>query len=101
MAPYEGPLCSCELPEVLVPNEYIVFLERGYSLDVHKQAVGSGVDLDAAMIRVFDPTDPTVHIHYGANRDDGLLPAVRADSNVDMVECSVKIYKASKSAVES
>jgi hypothetical protein len=63
------------------------------SLEAHKQAVGSVVDLGAAIIRISEPTDPTDQLYYGAKLEVGPLAAVRADPQVEMIECNQRFVQ--------
>ena len=90
----EALLIRCEGPEEdRDPDGYIVYLAPSYSLEQHKETVGSGADLDAAIEFLFDDVRPD-QIYYIAKLDEGSLAAVRADLGVVYVECDWKAYKA-------
>lgn len=86
----EAPLRLCDDP-MRVPNEYFVFLQSGYSLEHHKQAVGNGTDLGSAITHVFPETE-SHGLYYCAELHDASLVAVRADFGVDMVECNLEAF---------
>ena len=92
MGSHEAPVHNCDLPEKdRVPNNYVVFLHPGYSLDQHKQAVGHEANLHSAIEYVFEET-PIHGLYYSAELDIASLAAVRADSGVYMVECIQRVY---------
>ena len=86
---YQAPLRHCEGD--IVPNSYAVFLVSSVSLEQHKRAVDRGANLDSAISRVHDDTDPD-RIFYHAELDNVALAAVRADPGVDFVECNRRAH---------
>ena len=89
MAPYQAPLQGDDLPGV-VPQSYVIFLHKDYSLEDHKAKLTDSVDLDKAIEFVF-PETSRHGLYYTATLDDDALESVRADEGVDMVECNRKV----------
>jgi hypothetical protein len=91
---YEAPMHVCDVPEEIVPDSYIVFLHKGYTLETHKKAIG--VNIDSAIRLVFNET---AHhgLYYSAKFDKATLAAIRTDIGVDMVECDLKAHPAQSS----
>ncbi|KAI5357329.1 hypothetical protein Slin14017_G123380 [Septoria linicola] len=88
---YQAPLHHYDSP-ARVPDQYVVYLEPGHSLENHKQRVNIE-GLSDAITFVFDKLYPD-KICYNAQLDAGLLAAVRADPGVELVECDMRIYAA-------
>jgi len=88
---YEAPMHVCDVPEETVPDSYVVFLHKGYSLETHKKAIG--VNIDSAIRFVFDET-ARYGLYYSAKFDNATLAAVRTDIGVNMVECNLKVHPA-------
>lgn len=90
---YTAPILSCDDPKEVVPDDYQVFLHKGYSLDQHKAFVckSTDVDFDSAIERIFNETASHGLIYY-AILDEDALAAVRSDIGVDLVICVVRLH---------
>lgn len=88
---YEAPLLGCEPEEDVIKDGYRVFLHQGYSLGQHKITVESAVDLDAAILHIFNET-ASHGLSYDATLDEDALAAVRVDIGVDFVICDGRAY---------
>ena len=81
-----APLYSCDRPsEWIVPDDYIVYLHRGYSLEDHQRTVGDALPVGSieSVSRVYRST-----VFYRAKLDRSSLHAIRSDPRVDFVECN-------------
>lgn len=86
--PYEVPLLGCDSEDV-IPGEYMVVLNAGYSLEQHKRTVG--IDLSTSIYSA-DPYGSSRHGGgYSARFSNGTLAAVRSDGGVMLVECNRKL----------
>lgn len=74
-----------------VPGSYFVFLRPGYTLEHHKAAIESTVDLDQHALRVFERTIPGPIFYYVDDLEEDALDAIRLDIGVQMVECNYKL----------
>ena len=86
---YIAPTASCDVPDVL-DDEYTVWLHKLCTLEQHKKDVGSTVDLDSAIQRVFNETERS-GLGYYATLSVAALAAVRGDISVDVVVCNTYI----------
>lgn len=84
--PYEAPLQACDVP-VVIPGQYFVYLDRGYSLEAHQETIG--VDLSPSIRHIF-PGTSRHGLYYSANLDDAIVAIVRKDAGVNLVECDRK-----------
>ena len=84
---YKAPLENCDLPNA-VPDDYVVYLKPGYSLQQHEQTIGSAI-LDGSVKYVYDDILPN-QICYNAKFGTDAIAAVRADPGVEMVECNLQ-----------
>ena len=91
LIPYSAPIINCGPPEDIVPDNYFVFLAPGYTVEQHKQAVHQRANLDSAITGVLD-LRITDYIYYGAVLSDAALADVRADPNVDFIECEHVVH---------
>jgi hypothetical protein len=82
---HQAPLKLCNI-EDKHPDEYLVYLTPGVSLEEHKERIGNGL-LDA-IHRVFDNLYLD-KVLYNAQLGAELLDAVRADPGVELVECNI------------
>lgn len=85
--PYEAPLRICQSPDV-IPESYVVYLERGHTLEQHMQFVG--IDLKPLMDGDPFPENSRLGIVYCAELDATTLAMVRRDTGVSFVECNLK-----------
>lgn len=85
--PYEAPLRICQSPDV-IPGSYVVYLERGHTLEQHMQFVG--IDLKPLMDGDPFPENSRLGLVYCAELDDATLAMVRRDTGVNFVECNLK-----------
>jgi hypothetical protein len=78
-------LNNCDRPpEWIVPDEYIVYLHRGYSLEDHQRTVGEALPI--CTIESVSRIDQSA-VYYVAKLDRRSLDAIRSDPGVDFVEC--------------
>lgn len=85
--PYEAPLRICQSPDVIT-GSYVVYLERGHTLEQHMQFVG--IDLKPLMDGDPFPENSRHGLVYCAELDDPTLAMVRRDTGVNFVECNLK-----------
>lgn len=91
LGPYLAPMHACDIPaEEIIPQSYIVFLHRGYTLEEHKRTIGGAVDFDT-VTHIF-PEHRIHGLYYAIELEDHELVAVRADIGVDMVECNMRVH---------
>lgn len=88
---YTAPMLGCDHPKEVIPDEYQVFLHKGYSLDHHMAVVGEAVDFDSAT-RIFMNETATHGLLHRARLDKDALAAVRADIGVYLVNCEARAY---------
>lgn len=86
---WTAPLECNSGPDPELPNRYLVFLHRGYSLLEHKDIVRDLVDLDQAIDHdaIVSGEGGLYELFYSAHLNDTALAAVRADLGVDAVAC--------------
>lgn len=85
--PYEAPLRIYQSPDV-IPGSYVVYLERGHTLEQHLRFVG--IDLKPLMDGDPFPENSRLGLVYCAELDDATLAMVRRDTGVNLVECNLK-----------
>lgn len=79
----EAPLQYCD--EHVVPESYFVYLQSGYTLIQHSDAIGFAIEPYIDYITLL----PDSRLVYGADRiKDELLAAIRADTGVEHVRCN-------------
>jgi hypothetical protein len=81
---YKAPL-HCD-QENVVPDQYVVYLAKGYSMEHHKHIVGQALQ-DANVLVVFDDLFPD-KICYSVKLDAESLTTIRGDRGVELVECN-------------
>ena len=80
-----APLNNCDRSsEGIVPDEYVVYLDRGYSLEDHQRTVGDA--LPEGSFKSHSRLNGSA-VYYVTKLDRSSLNAVRSDPRVDFVEC--------------
>lgn len=85
---YSAPMRLCDA-EKRIPDEYIVYLDRGHTLEDHQRIVGDVVDLQQVIGTTFPVTNG---LFYTAKLQNAALNAVRADVGVEMLECQFESH---------
>ena len=87
----KAPLRNVDLPlENIVPYQYLVYLEPGYSLEDHKRTVGADGLPEGSIKHVIDlHLDPNP-VCCVAHLSESSLDTIRSDPGVDLVECDVR-----------
>lgn len=93
---YTAPMDGCDDAEDVVPDEYKVFLHKGFSLDSHKAFASEAVDLNLAIRSILNET-VTYGLHNHAHLGKDALAAVRDDIGVDLVLCDAHAHPARSS----
>ena len=79
---YQAPLHGGQ--ENVVPDQYVVYLAKGYSMEQHKHTVGQALQ-ESDVLVVFDNLFPD-KICYSVNMDAESLSVIRGDRGVELVE---------------
>lgn len=80
-----APLNNCDhSPEWVVPDVYVVYLDRGYSLEDHQRTVGDA--LPEGSFKSRSRLDGRA-VYYIAKLGKSSLDIIRSDPGVDFVEC--------------
>lgn len=83
---YQAPLENSNSPAA-VKDSYEVYLKPGYTLEQHKQTVGNSLSKDDIKhVRASPRRD---YVLYTAILRPDTLAAVRADTGVELVECTL------------
>lgn len=93
--PDGAPLLACDNADAIAEG-YFVFLNRGYSLEQHKENIG--MDLSSSIDHVY-PETSRYGLYYFAKLDDATLAVVRRDVRVKFLECNLKVSIASMPSV--
>ncbi|KAF2717001.1 hypothetical protein K431DRAFT_316129 [Polychaeton citri CBS 116435] len=88
-----APLRNSDLlPQTIVPDEYFVYLEPGYTLAEHKRTVGAGVLPEGSIKQVNNLLSNRDSVYYIAYLSKGSLDTVRLDPGVQLVERNIVGY---------
>lgn len=85
-----APLRNADLPsQAIIPDQYFVYLEPGYTLEDHKRTVGEAALPEDSIIQVRDLATDRYGLYCVAHLGESSLDTVRLDPGVQLVECSI------------
>jgi hypothetical protein len=85
-----APSRNADLPsQAIIPDQYLVYLEPGYTLEDHKRTIGDDALPDGSITRVRDLATDRYGVYYTAHLNTSSLDTIRLDPGVQLVECCI------------
>ena len=85
-----APLRNSDLPpQNIVPGQYLVYLQPGYTLEDHKRTVGEAALPEGSIKAVHNLHTAQYDVYYTAQLSESSLDTIRLDPGVEFVECDI------------